>query len=238
MATLGYLTGYLVPYDYTVITELHFEGSEGSLGNGAYTDDAPSPLTWGAANSNGLIAAAAVYEGTRGLDLRSSRAIWQPSHYVGVGDSGFNFGSDDFTIELSTYFVTVPTTAGHYRLMIAKDDVASTRGWNFLSDGDNGGRVGFNIFSGGTPYSVRWSTVPSATTWYRFKAERLGNDLNLYVDTGSGYTLVDTADVTGVSVNSTSHPVGMGVLKNGGQIIPSSYHNGFMDYLLVRRKYP
>lgn len=237
MATLGYLTGYLVPDDYTVITELHFEGTEGASGSGAYTDDAPTPLAWGTANSNGLLAAAAVYEGTRGLNLATSRAIYQPS-FAGAGDSGFNFGSDDFTIEISTYFATIPTTAGNYRLMVAKDDVAGTRGWNLLSDGDNGGKIAFAMFDGATPYVVRWETVPSATTWYRVKAERLGNNLNLYIDSGSGYALVDTTDVTGVSVNSNSNCVAIGVFKNGGQVYTPSYHNGYVDYLLVRRKYP
>lgn len=215
---------------YTTITELHFEGSEGGT---TYTDDAPSPLTWG---GTAQTKTAAVYEGTRGADFTSIREMYQPT-FAGTGASGFNFGSDDFTIEISTYFVSIPG-AGNYRFMIAKDDVASTRGWNFIANGDSSGHIQFNMFDGATQYTVEWSTAPSSATWYRCKAERVGNDLNLYIDTGGGYSLVDTTDVTGASINSNTTAVIMGVLKNGGGVVSTSRHNGYMDYLLVRRKYP
>lgn len=202
------------PYWSYVVGLLHFDGPNGST---TFTDETGAIWTLGGTAS--ISTTHYEYGGASGQFTSADGRIYQTS------PTGYDFGTNDFTIEGWIYPYTLPP-AGHYRTMISKDDVtAATRGWLFLINGDSSQKISFAFRDGSTAYSVISSSAPTVSVWTAVAAVRHGTNLYLFVNG----VLEATTVVGSAAVNTTSAELLISAFQNGGAYEPNSVWNGWLD---------
>lgn len=201
------------PYFASVTSLLHFDGADAST---TFTDQIG--ITWSANDNAQIDTAQSKFGGASGLFDGTNDRITTSSV-----QSGHDFGSGDFTIEAQVRTTSTPG-AGTYRVISSRDDTtaSSNRGWLFLLNGDDSGRLRFVTRVGTTAYAVAHTTTLSLNTWYHVAAVRDGGTLRLYVD---GVQVASTS-ITG-TVNDANVATRIGDGNNGGGSLGS--WNGWID---------
>ena len=134
-----------------------------------------------------------------------------------VDEAGFNFGADDFTIELSVKFNEVDPSVSNYAGVIGKRTDSSSFQWSIFTKG------GFMHFlsSGTNAVSIDHTTALVSNTWYDVAVSKSGNNLRMFVN-----GVVTEAPCPSMVLSSVSTVLFMGRLSSG---INSYYMNGNID---------
>lgn len=144
----------------------------------------------------------------------------------------WNFGSGDFTVEAFVYLTAA--LAGRYNLIVCHDNVGVSRGWLFLTDADNAGKLNFTMFSNNaTPLGVLSQSAFPQNVWKHVAACRAGNTLRLFIEGAQEAS----RDVTGVTIQNPNQPLVLGGLWNNGAISTATQHRwgGYMDEVRVKK---
>lgn len=144
----------------------------------------------------------------------------------------WDFGSGDFTVEAFVYLTAA--LAGRYNLIVCHDNVGVSRGWLFLTDTDNAGKLNFTIFSNNaTPFGVLSQSAFPQNAWKHVAACRAGNTLRLFIEG----VQEASRDVTGVAIQNPNQPLVLGGLWNNGAISSATQHRwgGYMDEVRVKK---
>ena len=205
------------PYWSSVIALLHMNGTDGS---GTFTDE--TGRTWGRLYNAFIDTGQSVFGGA------SAEFTYSLPNQAGIrvtsDNADFNFGSDDFCIQMRVRHSVI---SGDYRVLMAKDSTVATRGWILLVDPlDSAGKIGFYFRDGGTTYSVVSTSVPSVNTWYAVAVSRVGSSLRLFVNG----TLEATTSVGSATINTTSHDTWIGLTHNS-----AGKFEGWVDEVRVTR---
>lgn len=175
---------------------LHFDGSDGST---TFTDASASGRTITRTGDPEIDTAQSKFGGASGL-FNNGRV--QPPD-----DADLEVGSSDFTIDM---WVRCANWTGTQCLCMKGNNADYWTGFYatgtalyFPGTTNNGG---YNFSS-----SSSFATL-SNNTWHHIAASRTGNNLYLFLDG----VLMDTRDVTGLSMYNFTHPWSIGSRNDGG----------------------
>jgi Concanavalin A-like lectin/glucanases superfamily len=147
------------------------------------------------------------------------------------GNSAFNFGTNNFTLECWIFVPTQPSpTRGDSSKTMTLFDFGVYGSDQSFAIGGSSTNFGttMEIYAPGasssyTPTGVSISSTLSLSTWYHIAYVRNGNTLTAYVN-GVGYSF---PSVSGISFGSSSNNVKLG----GSWGLSSSYYNQFLGYM-------
>jgi hypothetical protein len=139
-------------------------------------------------------------------------------------NSGFSFGTGDFTIECWVWTAAYTNTYGR---MIADARPTGTNGvyWNFGLD--TIGRPGLNLTNGGTSYTSSISVADSK--WHHVAVTRQSGTIRMFVDGVSVLTPVSGAETTG----SSGLRIGFNAFGTVGGFAAETLWNGYISNLRI-----
>jgi hypothetical protein len=216
---------YINPYSFAatdpnfadVSLLLHGDGTNGST---TITDNSPSPKTVTAVGNAQISTAQSKFGGT-------SIAFDGTGDYLSVPENtGFDFGSGEFTIEFWVYCVSAANFGG----FVGKGTNGSVNTNTMsLEFNDTGNQISFVLGTGGAPvYAITGtSNVRTAAIWQHIAVTRAGNSTKLFVNgtqEGSTYT--------------TNYTIAAGgsLYVGGGFFAPATNTiNGYIDDLRITK---
>ena len=153
-------------------------------------------------------------------------------HLTAPSSDDWHIGNGDFTVEAWVYLTGSPIT--EHRPIAVHDNINVTRGWLFLCDKDNGGRLNFTLWTSNSTFVRALSpSAPALNQWLHVAAARAGNTLRLFIDG----VVVATTDITGATAQNPSQPLAIGTLwLNGAPIATTTWRwQGHMDELRITK---
>ena len=192
------------PYFANVVSLLHFDGADAST---TFTD---AFRTWTAVGNSQIDTAQSVFGGASGLFDGLADSLTTAS------ETGFNFGSGDFTVEWRHRFANLPSAINWHQILV--DEPRSNQ--LAVGDGDN-----LYLTTSGGAKTSDVLTI-STNTWYAFAMSRVGNTLYFFQD-GVG---IGTADVTALTVDLSGTGTRLGGMDTGVNVV-----DGWLDELRVTK---
>jgi len=150
------------------------------------------------------------------------------TNYLQLDDSeDWNFGSGDFTISMWLKRSSI----GLLTRIIGQSNVAgdpSSSSWYMQFTAGNQLTVGFND-STITGHTANNGSFTSTSAWYHIAYVRDGDTLRVYID---GVHQTNTIDVTGLTINNSTAPLGIGRVGDYGGST-AEYYDGDMKNVMV-----
>lgn len=161
----------------------------------------------------------------------STKFTW-PNSYLSINSSDdFNFNNFDFTIEADIYLNSAEEY-GHHHIIVAHDDISTTRGWLFFVSADANGKLSFAIRSNGNDLHAIYSHEPlSINIWHKVAVCRSKSSLTLFLDDAPQ----ETINIESISFNEIDQPLLVGALKNAGSIYAPACIDGYIQNLCIEK---
>lgn len=206
------------PYFSSVVTLLHFDGTNGST---TFTDQKGKTYT----AINATLATGTKKYGTASGSFNGSSTSVSTPH-----SSDFDFGSGDFDIELWINPTALPG-ATDPNFILDVDDLGGTRGWQLFLQSSSG-KIGFSYPQSAVYTNILSAAAPSTGAWTHVCIERFGSVVSMYVNG----TSVATHAITG-SIDSNSNRLAIGTVYSSGSPTGTTtrFYNGFIDDLRITK---
>ena len=202
-----------------VVALLHFDGAHGTA---TFTD--VTGKIWTRTGAPTISTAKSKFGGASGVFSGVSQYIETPSN------AGFAFGSGNFTVE--GWFHPTSSSASNYYALIARDNVAGTRGWLLFTD-ITSGSLSFFAWNGGTSKTIARPgnfLADFLNTWVHVAVSRVGNTMRMFVNGA----LAGSVDVTGFSISDNSEVLRIASLKGAGGTDP--FFAGYVDDVRIAKE--
>lgn len=152
------------------------------------------------------------------------------------GNTDFDFGSKDFTIEFWVYMTVAPTTESYFMSVGPAGSGGVYRGWRLSAH--NGTSTGIWFYPTNAASETKLGDLPSLNAWHHIAIVRSGTTITGYVD---GVALGTTMSVSTSTINSLSYSDWsfIGGISNtvGTSSARYFFAGGYMDDIRFTRGY-
>lgn len=182
----------------------------GTNGSASYTPELGGSMVMNTSRISSINARV----GTTSLKLNGNSSVDLSTNTI------YNFGSNDFTVELSFMATSIPSP-GSYAGIVGKRNSNSETSWTLLLAGS----VISLVTAGTNAVSINSTVSASPNTWYDISISRSADSLTLCVN---GVT--NSSACTGLVCASVSSPLMLGKLSYD---ISSNYFTGYIDHIRI-----